>query len=206
MKKLAFTLLVLLISTSSVLAQQDIKTNALGLFLKNYGIGYEYVINDEISAGGYINFSTGSLYLEMINDAAGSDYEYSNFSIMPEFRYYTNPDFGADKRYFGAYAIYQRSNWGNLTLTEYPATGPSIKHIYDMTNNAIGLGIIGGQKWVMNSGLYFETLAGFGRFMSSSLSYSDPAIEGLINTAEYEYFSAWDFRFQVGVGYRIGGY
>ena len=184
------------------MAQQDIRVNALGLFFKNYGLGYEYIINDEIAAGVYINVSNGSLLLNAINDINGSDYGYSSVSIMPEFKYYYNPDFGADNRYFGAYLIYQNVSWNKLTA--YDDNNNEIK--YDMNNTSYGIGVLTGQKWVTNSGIYIESLIGIGKFFTSSIDFSDPNVEQYVDTKSYKYVSSYDFRFQVSVGYRIGGY
>jgi hypothetical protein len=203
MKKILLTIFILGTSLSSLMAQHDVKINALGLFFRNYSAGYEYIINDEISAGISTNFAKGSWLLQAMNGIDGSSTTYSGFSITPEFRYYTNPDFGADKRYFGAYLIYEGVSWGDLTVYDYDNSNTIT---YDMSNTGIGIGIIGGQKWVTNSGIYFESLLGFGRFMSSNITISDTRANEIINLAEYDFISGWDLRFQIGIGYRIGGY
>ena len=204
MKRIILTVFILGVSLSTLMAQHDVKINALGVFFKNYSVGYEYIINDEMSGGLSINYAAGSWLLEALNDIEGTNTQYSSFSLTPEFRYYTNPDFGADKRYFGAYLIYEGVSWDNLTVYDYDNNSKEIT--YNMKNTGIGIGIMSGQKWVTNSGIYIETLIGFGRFMSSNTTISDPRAAEIIDLTEYGYISAWDFRFQIGVGYRIGGY
>ena len=206
MKKIILSLLVAALSISSIMAQQDVKFNAFGMFFKNYGFGYEYVINDEMSAGVFIDYANGSLYLDMLNDVGDYDYDYNRFSFSPEFRFYTNPDFGADKRFFAVYARYQNVNYDNLEFHDNN-TNKTIK--YGMNNSLLGIGLSTGQKWVTNSGFYFETYWGFGRFFSSNITFDNSTVEEYYNvnsTAAYVYASSWDFRFQFSVGYRIGGY
>ncbi|MCK5846008.1 MAG: DUF3575 domain-containing protein [Bacteroidales bacterium] len=205
MKNLILTALVLILSVSSVVAQHDIKTNLFGLFFKNYGLGYEYIINDEISVGAYYNYTNFKKYTDPEALIEGWGVDQNGYSISGEFRYYINPDFGADKRYIGAYGRYSETNLHDLNYY----IGQD-KFLFDMTYNGFILGVITGQKIVMNSGLYIETLIGIGKYISTNTEFSDSNSEKYvvdnIGIEEYDYISKWDLRFQFAVGYRIGGY
>ncbi len=187
MKKLILTIFVLTISVSSLKAQHDIKVNALGLFFQDYGLGYEYIINESFSAGIFANYSTFPYLLSVEDYIDGTDHTRRSLNISPEVRYYLSPDFGADKRY---------------TTNDYS--------YYNLDYSSIVLGMMTGQKWVTNSGIYFETLLGIGKALSSSTTFSDPVAEQQMEDngglSEYSYVAGWDFRFQIAVGYRIGGY
>ncbi len=206
MKKLILTIFVLTISVSTLKAQHDIKINALGLFFQDYGLGYEYIINESFSAGIFANYSTFPYLLSVEDYFEGTAHTRNSLSVSPEVRYYLAPDFGADKRYIGAYFRYKDVSWTDLSYynnTNTPA-------LYNLDYSSIVLGMMTGQKWVTNSGIYFETLLGVGKALSSSTTFSDPAAEQYMEDngglSEYSYVAGWDFRFQIAVGYRIGGY
>jgi len=212
MKKLLVTIVTVFIFSSSLLAQVDVKVNAFGLFFKNYGMGAEYIINDEISAGAFINYDSYrdlGIFLDVLSGGSANTV-YSSFTFSPEFRYYINPEDGADNRYFSAYLRYQSANWTDLETGIPDPQGNNIETLYDVDNKGFAIGIGAGKKWVTNSGLYFETYYGVGKFLTNSITYSNSAVENKMKTNgnedEYEFYAQWDLRFHISIGYRFGGY
>ncbi len=212
MNKLILIITILIISMSPLLAQHDIKLNIFGAALKDYGIGYEYVINDQISAGVFTNIVKGFPYKSFQNwnntVIASWRYDYSAFKITPEFRFYINPDFGADSRYFSAYLRYNNETFKDLKYNTYD-NHPLSDKIYDFNNSIVVLGLTTGKKWMFNSGIYIETMWGVGKTIISSQNFSDREIEKdvfLHGIENYYYNFTWDYRLQISVGYRIGGY
>ncbi len=201
----------IIISASTMIAQHDIKVNALGLFFKHYGLGYQYNINAQFSAGVFINYSANPNILSVenfysdlhgINNASRSD-----FSFSPEIRYYLYPTFWADSRYIGAYFRYRTGEWKDLY---YMDSSYSKELYYNMNYSNYVIGILTGYKWLTSSGIYIETYTGFGRAVGYttelSTTYAENHFEKNGGLAEYEFLSSWDLRFQIAVGYRIGGY
>ncbi len=213
MKKILLAILILSISASSVVAQHDVKVNLFGAFFKDFGVGYEYIINDQLSAGVFINSVSGTPFLGVEQYFDGYEgFNYSAFKISPEFRYYTSPDFGADKRYYSAYLRYSTENFTNLDYeSQNDITGEYTTMPYSFKNNRITVGLTTGSKWVLNSGIYIESLWGVGRSISTSPTFSTPDAEDYIkgysdDLSNYDYYSEWDFRLQISIGYRFGGY
>ena len=209
MKNKSLLFLAILLSTTSLFAQHDIKVNLFGLGFNNYGMSYEYIINDEMSAGVFIDYSENSIYSNIITYGIEGDpfsmegYQYYRFCISPEVRFYSNPEYGADKRFFSFYVRYKNTVYNDISFYE---TNNEIK--YGTTNKQFGIGLATGQKWITNSGIYFETYIGIGRMLSSNLVYDNAYVENEFNNGsnEYVYESFWDVRFQFAIGYRIGGY
>lgn len=212
MKKITGVLLVLLFifSTIGLKAQHDVRLNILGAFFKNYGIGYEYLINDEMGAGISVNYATSFLGID-------GDGNFSSFNVAPEFRFYFNPEDGADGFYFGGYLKYAKvdfkglsanigtgtfDTWGNEIYADLP---------YDVNLNGFAFGIQSGKKWVTNSGFFFETNFGFGRYLTKSVSYTNSAVETYYdrtgNTGDEDalnWMYTFDWRFAINIGYRFG--
>ena len=209
MKKKSFLFIVILLFTTSLYAQHDIKANFFGLGFNNYGMGYEYIINDEMAAGIFIDYSENSIYSNLITYGIDGDpfstegYQYYRFCISPEFRFYSSPDYGADKRFFSFYARYKNTVYNDISFYE-----PNNEIKYGTINKQFGIGVATGQKWITNSGIYFETYLGIGRMIVSNLVYDNTYVENELNNGSYEhvYESFWDVRFHLSVGYRIGGY
>jgi len=206
MKKLLLVFVVFIMTTASVTAQHDVRVNLFGLFFKHYGVGYEYIINDEMGAGIFLNYSNGNpISLLTVNPQEGSSY--SLFTATPEFRFYTNPENGADRFYFSGYMRYKSSGWSNL---QYYIDNNPTPEIYDLTYSGLAFGFGLGKKWMTNSGLYFETYYGMGKFIVGGESISNPKVDEHAKASgydnEYSAIASWDFRFHLSIGYRIGGY
>ena len=204
MKKIKLLFLASILFPFIINAQHDVKVNAIGIFFKNYGVGYEYIINEEMGAGIDMNIVSGNVSLFSSFD---SNVKHSSFSLTPNFKFYFSPDYGADGFYFEGYLKYKNMSDKNLVYHD------GTRDInYDMGFSGVALGIATGKKWVTNSGFYFETLFGFGRFLTKSFSYSDSYVEGKLkeNNPSYEstldFVYSWDLRFHLNVGWRFGGY
>tara|TARA_B100000809_G_C15133362_1_gene529411 strand:+ start:1285 stop:1950 length:666 start_codon:yes stop_codon:yes gene_type:complete len=220
MKKITGLLLVVFILSSVGLkAQHDVRVSALGLIFKSYGLGYEYVINDEIGAG--INLNKSNSFGFGIGDNGGSNSSFSSFRVAPEVRFYFNPEDGADGFYFGAYLKYAKVTWSNIEVdqggsnVQDPITGqyeyisnPTIQ--YDLNFSGMAFGIQSGKKWVTNSGFFLETNFNFGRYLSGSAEYSTPEAKLLYeedSSSAEDAMNIWytfDFGFALNIGWRFG--
>jgi len=81
-RKLLVTVVILVIwmGSQSKAQYHDIKTNFLGFIFGNYGLLYEYGINENMTVGGGANFF---LYTVKIGDS--STYKWTGYNIAPEF-------------------------------------------------------------------------------------------------------------------------
>lgn len=206
---------LLLIFNISLKAQSDVRVSALGLIFKSYGVGYEYVINDEMGTGVGINYSNSFFGIGNTGD------RFSSLRIAPEFRFYFNPEDGADGFYFGGYLKYASvkwrgiqdnipvqsvDSWGNTITTDVPV-------IYDLTFNGLAFGIQMGKKWVTNSGFFLETNFNFGRYLTGSTKYSNSSVQTYYDTrkssssaaAAMDIWYTFDWGFKLNVGWRFGG-
>ena len=206
-KRIKLLFLVSILFPFVVNAQHDVNINAIGLFFQNYGLGYEYVINEGGGAGIDFNYATSKIY-----NPSKENNSYSSFSISPNYKFYFSPDYGADGYYFEAYLKYKTTTDG-LVYSENTGSGYET-HAYDLKSSGLGLGIALGKKRITNSGSYMITLFGIGRFVTQNFSFSDADVEAMVkkNNPNYkdvlskEFLYTWDFRVHLGVGWRFGGY
>lgn len=210
MKKIiGITFGMIMLTSIGLKAQHDVRVNFIGLLFKNYGIGYEFIINDEMGAGLSFSYSQSLLGLDTK--------DYSSLNITPDFRFYTNPEDGADGFYFGGYLNYAKVNLDNLSINLDTKTQDAygntiyadVPYNYTLTGFAIGLEL--GRKWVTNSGVFFETNFGFGRYLTTSHSYSDSRVEDYFKTTEsvgfeegIDWLYTFDYRLGLSIGYRFG--
>ena len=187
-------LFIMVLGVSTTRAQQDINVNVLGLFFRNYGLGYEYSINEESSFAASFNYVDG-FWFDFSNDII-----YSDFNITPEYRFYFKPSESTDGFYVGAYIKYQTAAFGDLRF--YDDNGKV--EFYNLNFNGLALGIETGKKWVSHRGFYFETLFGFGRFIISDWSTSKKNIP----TVDFDKnpLYSFDFRMSLNIGWRFKDY
>ncbi len=210
MKKLTLTFIALTIAVSSLFAQHGVKINVLGLTVKDFGLGYEFIINDEISAALFINAVTGTPYYNY--ELITPDENYSALKISPEFRYYLGSNFGADRLFLSGYLRYNSEKFSDITLHYYDnALGQSNDIIYDFSNTSLVLGAGAGNKWLFNSSLYVEAFFGIGIKAINNPSFSDIRAEEEMyeehpKLTNYYYTNMFDYRLQISLGYRFGGY
>lgn len=117
-----------------------------------------------------------------------NEYQLKRWRFVPEFRYYFNPDFGADNFFVGAY--------GRLVDVK----GKNNTNGDDVDGIRGALGIMAGQKWVTESGFVFELNAGVGR----GKVFGDNENGAAINTG-LNILTGIDLRLGIIVGYRFGG-
>ena len=211
MKKIIGITFGMIFSSISLNAQHDVKTNFIGLLFKNYGLGYEFIINDEMGAGLSFSYSKSLLGFDTK--------DYSSLNITPDFRFYTNPEDGADGFYFGGYLNYAKVGIDNLSLSLSTETTDANGYTtvtyadvpYNYTLTGIALGIELGRKWVTNSGVFFETNFGIGRYLTTSHSYSNSRVKDYYETTDsrgfeegMDWFYTFDYRFGLNIGYRFG--
>ncbi len=195
MRNFRFTALLLvafsLVSLRSS-AQHEVKTNVLGLIFNQFGLTYEYVLDDNMGIVGSLAYFT---------PPSSFSYDYQAISFTPEFRYYFNPDEDADGYFVGGYLKYR-----NTTTDEYPGidtTGFGSFRLVKQTTNGVALGITTGRKWVTRSGFMFETWVGFGRYLFVSETYGDDYEPNDFDNATDD-LPAWDIRLGATVGWRFG--
>lgn len=164
----------------SLSAQLDAKLNAGSALFGGIGVAGDLALseNTSLSAGlGYASTKFGS-----------ETFKYNNLRIIPEFRYYLNPERGADRFFVGAY--------GKLAFVT--AKDSSNDTETDATRGA--LGILFGNKWVTDSGFLFELNMGLGRATVFGSSDGDAEFE-----AAYGTLTQFDFRLGIIAGWRFGG-
>ncbi|MEQ9262516.1 MAG: DUF3575 domain-containing protein [Owenweeksia sp.] len=171
-------------------AQHEVKTNVLGLLFNQFGLTYEYVLDENMGILGSVAYFT---------PPSSFSYDYTAISFTPEFRYYLNPDDDAEGYFVGGYLKYR-----NTSTDEYPGIDTSGFGFTNVTQttNGVALGITTGRKWVTRSGFMFETFVGFGRYLFVSETYSDDYEPGEFENAVDD-LPAWDFRLGASVGWRF---
>jgi hypothetical protein len=212
MKKLIIAAL-LLTSGFGVKAQHDISLDALGFAFSKYGIGYEYAINSKNSVGINVNFTSKNMFSDMKNQYSiiDGDLDYSEMNIIPEYKSFFTPNKGNDGIYLGIYGKFRTSSSAGNTYATVVDTVPVIGST-DVSSTGLALGAMVGYKWKTSGAMFLEFTAGIGKFLSTSVSYSDSVAEGL-DEAEFDendyipYIGnelPVDFRLAVKVGIRIG--
>ncbi len=177
MRTLLFTCILTLFSFS-LTAQLDAKVNVGSALFGGLGIAGDFALseNTSLSAGlGYASTKFGS-----------ETFKYSNLRIVPEFRYYLNPELGADRFFVGGY--------GKLAFVT--AKDQSDNTETDATRGA--LGILFGNKWVGDGGFVFELNMGLGRATVFGSADGDDEFEEAYGT-----LTAFDFRLGIIAGWRF---
>jgi hypothetical protein len=168
--KILATVALALFSYSSTLAQHfDINLNVLNFVFSKYELGAEYGFNDKVAAG--ININTTS---KNMTEAGGK--KYSEFNVIPTFKYFLTPEKGDDGFYLGAFARYRSSasNDNDFLTTENSVI---VIQKTNVTSSAIGLGALTGYKWVAGNGFIVEAEFGVGKLLSNSVTISNKNAE-----------------------------
>ena len=171
-------------------AQHEVKTNVLGLIFNQFGLTYEYVLDENMGILGSIAYFT---------PPSSFAYDYAAISFTPEFRYYFNPDDDAEGYFVGGYLKYR--NTSTDEYTSYQNDQGEIVTVGQNTNG-VALGLTSGRKWVTRSGFMFETFVGIGRYLFVSESYTNDYEPGEFEEL-VEDLPAWDFRLGASVGWRF---
>ncbi|MCK5846007.1 MAG: DUF3575 domain-containing protein [Bacteroidales bacterium] len=196
MKNYLLTLVFALSSTIGI-AQFEIKTDLLGLTYQNYGLGYELILNDNMSVALYSNFT-----IDATREFKNNNYTFSKMKMMPEFRYYFKPKYGGDGIFFGGYALYISENSTDLTYIDFKGN----KYKHSLRYEGHGLGLITGYKLLTKSRFYFEGLAGVGRITPYHIVLTGLGSKYVTENYYYEnnLIFLWDLRLEFIVGFRIG--
>lgn len=212
MKKLIVAAL-LLTSGLGVKAQHDISLDALGFAFSKYGIGYEYAINSKNSVGINVNFTSKNMFSDMKNQYSviDGDLDYSEMNIIPEYKSFFTPNKGNDGVYLGIYGKFRTSSSAGNTFATVVDTVPVIGQT-DVSSTGIALGAMVGYKWKTSGAMFLEVTAGVGKFLSTSVSYSNSIAEDLdeseFNEDDYIPYIGnelpVDFRLALKIGIRIG--
>ncbi len=205
--KILTTVAVILFSYTSTLAQHfDINLNVLNFVFSKYELGAEYGFNDKVAAG--ININTTS---KNMTEAGGK--KYSEFNVIPTFKYFLTPEKGDDGFYLGAFARYRSSasndnNFNTINKTTLVETTEQT----NVTSSAIGLGALTGYKWVAGNGFIVEAEFGIGKLLSNSITISNKNAEENNSTKDWkknDYLPILgnkipvDLRLGLKIGYRI---
>lgn len=168
MKNKILTLVsVVLFSYSSTLAQHfDINLNVLNFAFSKYELGAEYGFNDKVAVG--LNINTAS---KNMTEAGGE--KYSEFNVIPTFKYLSNPEKGDDGFYLGAFARYRSSASNDNKFSTLDNNNIPVIEKTDVKSSAIGLGALTGYKWVASNGFIVEAEIGVGKLLSNSITISN---------------------------------
>ena len=165
--KIFITVALALFSYSSTLAQHfDINLNVLNFAFSKYELGAEYGFNDKVAVG--LNINTAS---KNMTEAGGE--KYSEFNIIPTFKYFSNPEKGDDGFYLGAFARYRSSASNDNKFSTLDNNSIPVIEKTDVKSSAIGLGALTGYKWVASNGFIVEAEIGVGKLLSNSITISN---------------------------------
>jgi hypothetical protein len=208
MKKLKLLSLSILCSLgTSVYAQQDVKVNISNVFLYEFNVNYEYLLNEYATVGGFGGY---------VYDFPGVDNPNQYWYLGPEFRYYVSPKNGADQFFIG---LYSRIKSGKTYVDFYESgmstNGFDYLNFYqnDQVNyTKLGIGFTCGGKWIAKNGFVYGVFGGIGRNLfanydeSSFVSHRDQFDPNSYYTSTDNYNDSkyWDFRIGFNVGWRLG--
>lgn len=194
-------------SYSFAIAQHfDINLNVLNFAFSKYELGVDYGFNDKVAVG--MNFNIAS---KNMTEAGGK--KYSEFNVIPTFKYFSSPEKGADGFFLGAFARYRSSaSNDNEFETRNETTLILSTEKTNITSSAIGLGALTGYKWVASNGFILEAEVGVGKLLSNSVSISNKNAEEnnwTIDWDKNDYLPILgnkipvDLRLALKIGYRI---
>lgn len=122
--------------------------------------GYEYAINDKMSAGGYITVLSRTIGASGFGAGSGTTFKYSGFGFVPEFKYYVSHEKKPAPAgfYVGPYIYYLGAK---MTVTSDGDEG-SVK------GTIFGGGASLGYQWLIADVFAIDLFGGFG-YLSGSL-------------------------------------
>ncbi|MGE0560648.1 MAG: DUF3575 domain-containing protein [Flavobacteriales bacterium] len=207
MKKISIILSIAFISSLSLKAQNnDLSLNVLNFIFSKYELGFEHGFGDKQGAGININFANKNMF-----EAGGKSY--SEFNLIPTYKYYLTPEKGNDGFYLGAYARYRSSNSKDNEFTAINKTTlVTTVEKTDVSSSAIGLGALTGYKWVASNNFFIEGEFGVGKILSNSITVSNTNAENNNTNADWnknDYLPVYgnkigvDMRFAFKIGLRF---
>lgn len=172
MKKISILVVAALISSSVLKAQtNDVSINVLNFIISTYEIGFEHGFGEKQSVGLNVNFTNKNMF-----EKGGE--KYSEFNVIPTYKYFTSPEKGADGFYLGVYGRYRNSSSkDNIFLAQDPTTLITTIEKTNVNSSTIALGALTGFKWVANNGFYVEPEIGIGKAITNSITISNKNAE-----------------------------
>lgn len=182
MKKISILVFAALISITALKAQtNDVSINVLNFIISTYEVGFEHGFGEKQSVGLNVNFTNKNMF-----ETGGE--KYSEFNLIPTYKYFTSPEKGADGFYLGVYGRYRSSSSkDNKFLAQEPITLITTIQKTDVTSSTIALGAITGYKWVASNGFFVEPEIGIGKAITNSITISNKADDTNINVTK-----GWD--------------
>jgi hypothetical protein len=178
MKKIFLLIFVNILLQSTLLAQVEFKTNALGVLLKKPYLGVEYSFTEDFS----MEVGVGAIYGKTINGRLRS-----GNNMLLAGKYYFDTMRGADRYFVGLYLRPQ-----TLIIKNYEED--NFDNAY--RNSGVATGFICGRKWATDS-VSLEVNFGLGKFFGESI-YLNPNPTN-IPLADIDV----DIIFNINVGYRF---
>ncbi|MBI2281184.1 MAG: DUF3575 domain-containing protein [Bacteroidetes bacterium] len=166
-------LIIIVILTSSAIKAQtnDVSINVLNFIISTYEVGFEHGFGEKQSVGLNVNFTNKNMF-----ESGGK--KYSEFNIIPTYKYFTSPEKGADGFYLGVYGRYRSSSSKDNEFIAYnPTTFVLTNEKTDVTSSTIALGALTGYKWVANNGFFVEPEIGIGKAIVNSITVSNKNAE-----------------------------
>ncbi len=179
-----FLTCLLAVFSFSLSAQIDAKLNAGSALFGGLGLAADFALNDNSSLSAGLGYASTKANVVLGGD--DSEFKYTRFRIIPEYRYYFSPQDGADGFFVGGY--------GKLSFVN-ASNGDSAE---DDKATVGALGILFGNKWVSDGGFVFELNGGLGR--NAVLGSSD---DGDVDTL-FSSVLGIDVRLGIIVGWRFG--
>ena len=182
MKKISILVFVALISSSALKAQtNDVSINVLNFIISTYEVGFEHGFGEKQTLGLNVNFTNKNMF-----ETGGE--KYSEFNLIPTYKYFTSPEKGADGFYVGVYGRYRSSSSkDNKFIAQEPTTLITTIQKTDVTSSTIALGALTGYKWVASNGFFVEPEIGIGKAITNSITISNKADDTNINVTK-----GWD--------------
>lgn len=172
MKKISILTFIALISSYTLKAQtNDVSINVLNFIISTYEVGFEHGFGEKQSVGLNVNFTNKNMF-----ESGGK--KYSEFNIIPTYKYFTSPEKGADGFYLGVYGRYRSSSSkDNEFIAFNPTTFATTIEKTDVTSSTIALGALTGYKWVASNGFFVEPEIGLGKAIVNSITVSNKNAE-----------------------------
>lgn len=175
-KKISILVVAALISSSALKAQtNDVSINVLNFIISTYEIGFEHGFGEKQSVGLNVNFTNKNMF-----ESGGE--KYSEFNIIPTYKYFTSPEKGADGFYLGVYGRYRSSSskdnkFDVISINPTTLIATKAEEKTDVNSSTIALGALIGYKWVANNGFFVEPEIGIGKSLSNSITISNKNAE-----------------------------
>lgn len=177
--------LALVLSTSMVSAQVEVKLNPFGLLFGSPDLSGEYFVTPNFGAELTLSAEMGK-YTTLSGD--DFDPKKSGFGVMASGKYYFSPK--EDKSCSGFYAgVYIRQK-------DFKVTDDSNSGFVAFKRSIVGTGFLLGQKWVSKNGMMYELVGGLGRTLSEKNEWIDE--EGVADDADLELGLDGILRFSIG--------